>query len=338
MAAGPQPRILRSTDGGKSWRLVLVESSSLTPPSVIPTGNLAFSDIPDSNAIYLCYDGTTPFRIRRYYADFYRNWLSQETIDFPTPLTTWILKDPYGTDTIIEPTPLQIRMYNAEIGCGMPALAGGFNTGNRICYTSDGWRSERRVFLLQIHGSHMSHPPVVLMPGVVGCIFSQRDSGTVYFGELDVETGAWTLHRMPFTLNECVPIDMCFVGDNGWLIGARTIRGLQSQHIIYTTNDRGATWHKQLDTFRASPMLRVVRFRDRWNGIVGSNGGEVYYTTGGGQTWVYEQLPNELRPIVTACLTDNAIIVGTSGGARIYRRAFSLSSTEIYCPLHATSV
>ncbi len=327
VASGSQPRILRSTDGGLRWQLALVEGSNIQyqPPSLLPTGTVFYVDIPDSNAIYLSYD-KSDLKVRRYYADFYLNPLSQDTFNIETPPYYIIWIDPGSPpDTIIYLSPLQLRMLDANIGCGRNVDL--FLVGKRVYYTSDGWKTDRRMFMLPVPRAYMPAPPVVLKPGTVGCIYYTSNSDSLFFARLDVDTGKWDNIPMPFTWKQYVPLDMCFIDNlTGWIVCSQN-RGdtLYSNHIIFSTIDGGKNWSIQLDTFTSTPPLRIVRFKDKYRGIAAGGFGNVYITTNGGQSWTHVPIP--VRGIIrSVCITDDAAYVGMGFGARIYRLALQSSN------------
>ncbi len=289
-------KLLRSTDRGRTWAMIIKEKGHPDAPVPDPF-NPSCAFLLCTDAMYVAFDEVGS--IKRYH------------------------RDPSRQDTFRLKTNGYIRyMFMRD------TLHGVATDKDSIYVTRNGWRTRKAVVM---PGGGNVSDVFIFNDLRVGVFYWSRGVNYMAITSMDSITA---MDSVKWHTTESAPYlsRVFFLSDSiAWGIGYRPAGiGDLDYHIIYHTTDGGKTWSKQLDTFRMEFGLQDIKFRDERVGIAVGQFNVVYQTTDGGASWIHSKMPaiEDGAPTMTACYTKDAVLVGTFLG-NIYRKPYIDSVTTV---------
>jgi photosystem II stability/assembly factor-like uncharacterized protein len=233
--------------------------------------------------------------------------------------STFIEKSTDGGETfrkiILDPDshyPKNIGMYDTSIGF--------LTNSNSIYLTKDGWETFER------HPKQSSYSPIFLDSNTIAmtsfCKPPLDTQNHMAFVKYHINENSWdTLFyfESEFKVWGDNVTNLFFINDSlGFGCGDRVDFSLPSGQyldIIYKTTDGGHNWtliHKEYQ-YPYKGFYNNISFADDKNGIAVGFYGKIAMTNDGGDTWVYEPYPNDMKNCrkMQVCWAGRTPLIGT---------------------------
>ncbi|MFC2130887.1 hypothetical protein ACFLSQ_05590 [Bacteroidota bacterium] len=186
-------------------------------------------------------------------------------------------------------------MYNENIGFAI--------SGDWYFITHDGWSNFIKLPKINYDGNST---PVFLNDSIVVMIYETVDTLGMLLKKYNINTFEWSpIFHFPGltdTSRAHEIFKLFFVNDSlGWGCGEQnTGVGDNSIDLIYRTTDGGYNWELQLKKLQyPSYGLQDIAFFDAKNGVSVGQGGKIWTTKDSGNTWILNDLPEEMSTPLT---------------------------------------
>lgn len=307
--------IRKTSDGGKSWHHVLIDTliiREVSPDSTfvhVPLINRALAFTDPNHAFTACDSGV----VRRS-SDAGQNW---QRIQLDTKSRLY-----------------RISMFDSVHGA-VPVAP----SGQEILLTNDGWLSWVSIDMEQVFRDYdpsiklgvtdlamLSRNSLVVLSNNNGktTVFRSSDSGRSW----DASPGPPHCRQLKFINQEL-----------GWAAGdSLTGIGHLAKNIVYKTIDGGRTWtDRSVTEFENTPTISAFSFADELNGLIVGQSGKVFISNSGGDSWFAPSSPPDLPASINisavAFAGPNVAYIGTgTGTGLIYRydvRTVSVDSKDL---------
>jgi len=279
---GPQREILKSTDGGKSWKSVYLDANITWHISMnicYPTRNFCIATC-DSNYYLKSTDGG-------------KTW-AEHRIDIP-----------YYTNGLVH-----ISLLDSNFG-----VMGSYNN---IVYSDNGFKTYRVINLPK----KLLYGAIKLISPTKIYMFENSPGNFYQYDVTSDKWTEYPTNFQDYVPGYRTPYNMYFADSlYGFVVGLRnyTQTSSSSYDMIHKTTDGGKTWVEKLNIYNHPAFgLFYVDFCDRENGIAVGQDAKIYWTHDSGNTWAKDSQPDMQKggpPVLHVVMTGkySAVIANFIG-------------------------